>query len=103
MWWTDDGHRKAYRCPDPTSFSPSPGSCCRMKPLSTTRNLCVSWHTRSRCALLLYKTRLPTSFSLLIARVLLLPQFFLSHGCLFCSVAQLRRISTLHLPSIEFP
>src|ERR1019366_3623197 len=86
---TEDGHRKAY--------------CCRMKPLSTTRNLCASWHARSLCALLLYKTRLPIFFSLLFARVLLLPHFFLSHGCLLCSIAQLRRISTPHLPSIEFP
>src|SRR5450759_835464 len=103
MWWTDDGHRKTHRRRDPTSFSPSPGSCCRMKPLSTTRNLCASWHARSLCALLLYKTRLPTFFSLLSARVLLLPHFSLSHGRLLCSVAQLRRISIPHLPSIEFP
>src|ERR1022692_3452688 len=102
MWWTDDGHRKTHRRRDSTSFSPSPGSCCRMKPLSTTRNLCVSWHARSLCALLLYKTRLPTFFRLLFPRVLLLCHSFHSRGRMLCSVAQLRRISTPHLPSIEF-
>ena len=73
-----------------------------MKPLSTKRNLCVSWHARSLCALLLYKTRIPTFFRLLFARVFRLHHFFLSQGRLLCSVPQLRRISTLHLPSIEF-
>src|ERR1035437_6906328 len=102
MWWTDDGHRKAYRCPDPTSFSPSPGSCCRMKPLSTTRNLCASWHARSLCALPFYKPRLSAFSSLLFARVLHLRHFFLSPCRLLCSVAQLRCIWTPHLPSIEF-
>src|SRR5450759_3395837 len=102
MWWTDEGRRKTQRCRDPTSFSPSPGPCC-MKRLSTTRNLCVSWRARSRCALLLCKTRFPAFFSLLFARVFLLPHCFLSHGRMLCSVAQPRRICTLHLPSIEFP
>jgi hypothetical protein len=74
-----------------------------MKPLSTTRNLCVSWHNQSLCALPLYKTRLPTLFRLRFARVLLVPHFFLSHGRMLCSVEQFRRISTPHLPSIEFP
>jgi hypothetical protein len=73
-----------------------------MKPLSTTRNLCVSWHAWSLCALLLYKTRIPTFFRLLFARVLRLHHFFLSLGRLLCSVAQFRRTSKLHLPSIEF-
>jgi len=74
-----------------------------MKPLSTTRNLCVSWHNRSRCALPLYKTRLPTLFRLRFVRVLPVPHFFLSYGRMLCSAEQFRRISTPHLPSIEFP
>ncbi len=74
-----------------------------MKPLSTSRNLCVSWHTRSLCALPLYKTRLPALFRLRFARVLPVPPFFLSHGRMLCSVEQFLRISTPHLPSIEFP
>ena len=42
MWWTDAGHREAYCRRDPTSFSPWPGHCCRMKRLFTTRNFaCV--------------------------------------------------------------
>jgi hypothetical protein len=74
-----------------------------MKPLSATRTLYVSWHTRSLCALLLYKTRLPTFCSLPFARILLLRHFFLSQGRLLGFVAQLRYISTPHRPSIEFP
>jgi hypothetical protein len=50
VWWTNESHRKAYCCRDPTSFSPGPRHCCRMKPLSTTRNLCVCQHAQSLCA-----------------------------------------------------
>ena len=85
------------------TLSTRPSRGRRMKPLSATRTLCVSWHARSRCAFLLCQTRLPAFFRLLFARVLLLPHGFLSHECLRCSLTQPRRSCTLHLPSIEFP
>jgi hypothetical protein len=102
MWWTDAGHREAYCRRDPTSFSPWPGHCCRMKRLFTTRNFCVRRHAQSLRAWPLRKPR-PSNFSILV----LVPVFrfhnlFNSRGLLPCSAVQPRRVSTPHLPSIEF-
>src|SRR6266446_1303790 len=40
MRWTDEGHRKAHRCRNPTSFSTT-DQLCGMRLLSPTRKLCV--------------------------------------------------------------
>src|SRR5712692_1439713 len=55
--WRDSAHRKAYCCRDPTSFPPGPRHCCHMKPLSTTRNLCVCQHAQSLCVASFSKPR----------------------------------------------
>src|ERR1035438_10298714 len=100
--WTDDGDRKIHCCRNPTSFSSRHRHCCRMKRLSTARNFCVRQHAQSLCALPFYKPRLSTCPSLLLARVLRFHQLFISRCRLSCSAAQLRLISTPHLPTIEF-
>jgi hypothetical protein len=103
MWWTDAGHREAYCCRDPTSFSSGPGHRGRMKPLSTTRSLSMCQRTQSLCALLFHKPHLSTFSSPVFARVWRFPHLFIFRCCLSCSAAQPRRISIPHLPSIEFP
>ena len=102
MRWTDDGHRKTHRCRNPTSFSSHPGHRGRMKRLSTTRNLCVCQRAQSLRALPLRKPRPSTFSSLVLVRVLRFHHLFSSRCRLSCSAAQPRRISTPHLPSIEF-
>src|SRR5450631_475714 len=102
MWCTDDGHRKTHCCRDPTSFSSRPGHCCRMNDsLPHQTFACVSSLSLS----------LPCRFT---NHVLLLSKLFSSrepwgfcHLYIFrcrlpCSAAQPRRISTPHLPTIEF-
>jgi len=79
-----------------------PRHCCRMKRLSTTRNFCVPQHAQSLCALPFYKPRLSIFSSLLFARVMRFRHLFIFRCRLSCSAAQLGRISTPHLPPIEF-
>jgi len=74
-----------------------------MKPLSTSRTLCVSWRAQSGCVLLLYKLRVPTFLTLHAASVLPVPNFLLSHGRVLYSVKPFRHLCPPHLPSIEFP
>ncbi len=66
MRWTHDGHRKTHRCRHPTSFSARPDHRGRMKPLSTTRNLCVCRRAQSLRALPFRKPR-PSTFSSLVS------------------------------------
>jgi hypothetical protein len=65
-------------------------------------NLCVCQRTSSLCALPFPKPCLSNFSSLILLRVLRFPHLFISRGRLSCSAAQPRRISSPHLPSIEF-
>src|SRR5258708_22171232 len=59
MRWTDEGHRKAHRCRNSTSFSTT-DQRCGMRLLSPTRKLCVLPAAPHLCAL-------PSNQSLLLA------------------------------------
>jgi hypothetical protein len=67
-------HRETYCCPDPTPFSASPGYG-RMKPLSSTRKLCVLCHAEPPCVLPPKKSLSPDS-----------PQSPLTTALPFCSL-----------------
>jgi hypothetical protein len=81
---------------------PRPGHRGRMKRLSTTRNLCVCQRAQSLRALPFRKPRRSAFSSLALVRLLRFRQLFNFRCRLSCSSAQPRRISTPHLPSIEF-
>ena len=71
MRWTDEGHRKAQRCRNPTSFSTAADGC-GMTRLARTRIPCVLRHPPNFCALLPNRSLLPPSsttlFELLFRR-----------------------------------
>ena len=77
---------RARRTADPTSFSPWPGHCCRMKRLFTTRNFCVRRHAQSLCAWPFFQPCLSTFASHLFARILHLRHSLLSLRWLLCSL-----------------
>ncbi len=95
--------RKAYSCRDATSFSTGPGSYCRMKLVSTTRKPCVLRHAQSFCVLPLNKSLLTTSPRVYYRPFCASVSFQASGVVSLRFAAQLRRISTPCLPSIEFP
>src|SRR5229473_2709935 len=66
------------------------------------RNLCVCQRAQSLRALPFRKPRPSTFSSLVLVRVLRFRHLFSSRCRLSCSAAQLRRISTPNLPTIEF-
>jgi hypothetical protein len=73
-----------------------------MKRLSTTRNLGLWQRAPSLCALPFRKPSPSTFPTLVLVRLLRFRHLFTSRSRLPCSAAQARRISTAHLPSIEF-
>ena len=91
-------------CRNPTSFSTRPGHGCRMKRLSTTRNLCVSRHAQSLLRLLAPQTSSSRSSRSSTDSQLAFANHYSSlHSRLSCSVAQLRPTSTPHLPLHSIP
>jgi hypothetical protein len=79
MRWTDEGHRKAHRCRNPTSFS-SYGHGCGMKRLSLTRNFPASINAPDFYALRPHKSLLAASSTTLF-RVLFRSTQLLSPWC----------------------
>ena len=59
MRWADEGHRKAQRCRNPTSFTAT--DSCGMKRLARTRIPCVFRHAPYSCALPPNRSLLPPS------------------------------------------
>jgi len=102
MRWTDVGHRKTHRCRNPTSFSSRHGHRGRMKRLSAATNLCVCQRAQSLRAWPSHKPSPSTFSSPVLVRILRFRHLFNSRWRLSCSAAQPWRISTPHLPSIEF-
>jgi hypothetical protein len=91
---------KAYCCRNATPFSLSCHGC-RMKRLSTARILCAPARSVSG-VLPFYKPGLSTFSTLALMKVSRVRQLFISCCRLSCSAAQLQRISTPYLPTIEF-
>src|ERR1700682_2651090 len=79
-----------------------PRHCCPMKPLSTTRNLCVCQHAQSLCASSFSKPRLSAFLSLVFVTVLRFRSLFIPWRRLPCSTAQPGHTSTPHPPLLQF-
>src|SRR5258708_38682093 len=102
MWWADGGPRKTYCCADQTTCTTGPGHGCRMKPLSTTRKLCVLRHAPSLCVLPPNQSLLSASPDSPLATVLCFCQISGTRCRLLRFAASLRCTLTPHLPTIEF-
>src|SRR5258708_12611327 len=102
MRWTDEGHRKAHRCRNPTSFSTT-DQRCGMKLRSPTRKLCVLPGAPYLCASPSNRFLLPASSTTVFAILFCRSQFPRARCQVSCPPAQSRHALTPLLPPIEFP
>src|SRR6266853_634696 len=101
MWWTDEGHRKAHRCRNPTSFSTT-DQLCRMRLLSPTRELWVLPDAPHFSASPSNRSLLPPSSTTVFAMLFRRSQFSRTRRHVSCPAAQSRHGLTPLLPTIEF-
>src|SRR5260370_12588110 len=102
MRWTDEGHRKAHRCRNPTSFSTT-DQLCGMRLLSPTRKLWVLPGAAHLCASPLNRSLLPPSSTTVSAILFRRSQFRPARCPVPCPAAQPPHPLTPLLPTIEFP
>src|ERR1700686_3578543 len=101
MRWTDEGHRKAHRCRNSTSFSTT-DQLCGMRLLSPTRKLCVLPGAPHLCAPPLNQFFFPLSSTTVFAILFRRSQFPRARCHVLCPPEQSRHGLTPLLPPIEF-
>src|ERR1700730_9830450 len=90
MRWTDEGHGKAHRCRNPTSFSTT-DQLCGMRLLSPTRKLCVLPGAPHLCASPSNRSLLPPSSTIVFAILFRRSQFPRAVLCVVpCSTVSVR-------------
>src|ERR1700747_1893227 len=100
MRWTDEGHRKAHRCRNSTSFSTT-DQLCGMKPLSPTRKLWVLPGTPHLSASPSNRSLLTPSSTTVFKILFRRSQFPRARCHVSCPAAQSRHGLTPLLPAIE--
>src|SRR6267154_648841 len=101
MRWTNEGHRKAHRCQNPTSFSTT-GQRCGMRLLSPTRKLCVLPGAAHLYASPSNRSLLPAFLTTVFAVLFRRNQFPRALCHVSCPAAQSPHGLTPLLPTIEF-
>src|SRR5208283_1399501 len=101
MRWTDEGHRKAHRCRNPTSFSTT-DQRCGMTLLSPTRKLSVLPGAAYLCASPSNRFLLPASSTTVFAIHFCRSQFPRARCQVSCPAEQSRHGLTPLLRTIEF-
>src|SRR3977135_429112 len=101
MRWTDEGHRKAHRCRNPTSFSTT-DQLCGMRLLSPTRKLWVLPGAAHLSASPSNRSLLPLSSTTVFAILFRRSQFPRARCHVSCPAALSRHGLAPLLPTIEF-
>src|SRR6267378_3267427 len=101
MRWTDEGHRKAHRCRNSTSFSTT-DQLRGMRLLSPTRKLCVLPGAPHLCAPPSNRSLLLASSTTVLAILFRRSQFPRARCHASCPAAQSPHELTPLLPTIEF-